>query len=76
MANRIKGVTDSWIDDGKNGYISGLDAKEFADKIKIALGIEPAVFNRKRKEVMALCSAGIIDRQYFDLIKKTVGKNG
>lgn len=76
VANRIKGITDSWVENGKNGFISGLDAKEFADKIKMASSIEPAVFTRKREAVMALCSAGIIDRQYFDLIKNAAGKNG
>lgn len=74
VANRIAGVTDYWIEDGKNGFISGLDAGEFAAKVEKAANIDREVFGRKREEVMRLCSAVVIDEIYFDLIKNIAGK--
>ncbi|MDP3789584.1 MAG: glycosyltransferase family 4 protein [Candidatus Omnitrophota bacterium] len=75
VANRIAGVTDSWIEDGKNGFISGLDAGEFADKVKKATEISRIAFEAKRKEIMGVCSAELIDAKYFGLIKEAVKRN-
>ncbi len=76
VANRIEGVTDCWIEDGKNGFISDLDIAGFTDKIKKAAAINRAVFEDKRKEIMDSCSAKVIDERYFDLIKEMVRRNG
>ncbi len=71
VANRIAGVTDCWIEDGKDGFLSGLNAEEFAEKVKRAREIDAEVFKQKREEVVSQCSADVIDKAYFDLIKKT-----
>jgi glycosyltransferase involved in cell wall biosynthesis len=71
IANRISGVTDYWIKDGKNGYISGLNAEEFAGKVKMALGISASALKQNREELISRCSTEVIDSRYFDLLKKT-----
>ena len=71
VANRIPGVTDCWIEDGKNGFLSKLDSREFAEKVRLALEIDPEAFMQKRQEVVSQCSADVIDKGYFDLIRKT-----
>lgn len=76
VANRIPGVTDYWIEDGKNGYTLGLNAKDFARKAQKALEITPAILKEKRGEIISHCSAKLIDERYFDLIKGTSKKNG
>ncbi|MBU4377320.1 MAG: glycosyltransferase family 4 protein [Candidatus Omnitrophica bacterium] len=73
VANRIKGVTDSWIEDGKNGYISSLNAGEFAEKIQRALAITPGILSKKRQEILSQCSARVLDEHYFSLLKELAG---
>ena len=70
VANRIHGVTDYWIEDGKNGFISDLDAKEFAEKIKMALQIDPLILKQERERIISQCSTKVIDEEYFYIIRK------
>jgi len=74
VANRIPDVTDYWIEEGKNGFVSRLDPDEFAGKVIKAVGIDKAVLKEKRDAVAALCSTEVIDKQYFDLIEKLTGR--
>lgn len=76
VANRIPDVTDYWIENGKNGFISDLDAGEFAKRAEMAARIDKAVLRQKREEIASLCSAEVIDRKYFDLIKKLARSEG
>lgn len=75
IANRIKGVTDYWIKDGKNGYISDLNAREFAKKIEMGLRIPAPVLKQNREELIFRCSTEVIDKQYFNLLKKATKRN-
>jgi glycosyltransferase involved in cell wall biosynthesis len=74
VANRIRGVTDCWIEDGKNGFISDLNVEEFAEKARKANDIDQAVLRQKREEILSHCSAQLIDERYFALIKETAKK--
>lgn len=73
VANRIPGVTNSWIEDGKNGFISDLNPDEFAEKVIRATEINPAVLRQKREEILSSCSAKFIDEDYFGLIRSIAG---
>lgn len=74
VANRIPDVTDYWIEEGKNGFVSRLDTDEFAEKIVRTARIDKAVLKEKRDAIAALCSTEVIDKQYFDLIEKLTGR--
>ena len=74
VANRISGVTDSWIEEGRNGFLSDLDADEFTEKVKRAFKIEPTALRQKRDEVVSHCSTEVIDEEYFRLIKDITKK--
>jgi len=69
IANRLPGVTDTWVKDGINGFISGLDADEFAEKTKKAIMIDRNSLDGAREKIISRCSSDLIDRRYFDLIK-------
>ncbi len=70
VAHRIPKVTDLWIEDGKNGYLSALQPREFAEKVEKAIAIGAQTFMDKRREIVSYCSADRIDSKYFDLIQK------
>jgi glycosyltransferase involved in cell wall biosynthesis len=74
VANRIAGVTDSWIEDGANGFVSNLDVEEFAGKVKRASELDPNVLKRKSDEMISRCSARHIDEEYYNLIKDAARK--
>lgn len=73
-ANRIPGITDTWIKDGKNGYLSTLEPEEFADKIQKARDIDPKTLDLAAAEMAQEVSVTKIDQEYFDLISKLTGK--
>jgi len=72
VANRLPGVTDYWIKDGKNGYISDLNAKEFAEKVRKATEINSETMKNEREKLISLCSTEVIDKEYFDVLTKAV----
>ena len=74
VANRIPGVTDSWIEDGKTGVLSDLNADEFPEKVRKVSEIYPTVLKQKRDEVISHCSTEVIDEEYFRLIKNVTKK--
>ena len=74
VANRLPGVTDYWIKDGKNGYLSELNAEEFSEKIKKAAEIDPVTLRNAREELIIQCSTEVIDKGYFDLLKKVTAR--
>lgn len=69
VANRIPGVTDCWLEDGKNGFLSNLNTDEFTEKVKKATEIEPIILKQKRDEIISHCSTEFIDEEYFNLVK-------
>ncbi|MDA1347821.1 MAG: glycosyltransferase family 4 protein [Chloroflexi bacterium] len=73
VANRLEGITDTWIDPGKNGFVSGLDPREFADKVIAAAQIPAASLAEESQRALAAASTEVIDRQYWDRIKALTG---
>lgn len=72
VANRLPDVTDYWIKDEKNGYISELNAGEFAEKIRKAAEIDPITLKNEREKMISRCSTEVIDKEYFALLEKVI----
>ncbi len=72
VANRIPGVTDVWIKDGRNGYLSGDDAVEFAEKISAAFKIPRSDMLGESDSILSKASTGVLDEKYMDIIRDLV----
>jgi glycosyltransferase involved in cell wall biosynthesis len=68
VANRISGITDVWINDGSNGYLSSLDAAEFAEKITAAFKISRIDMLRESGNLLSKASTGVLDEKYMNMI--------
>jgi glycosyltransferase involved in cell wall biosynthesis len=71
----VPGITDSWIKDGLNGYISTMRPEIFAEKVKDASKIPEAVLDRESENIKSIASTERIDSEYFRLIKEMVKNN-
>jgi len=74
VANKIEGVTDTWIVEGVNGFTSSLDPAEFAAKIRRAVEIDEQTLNEASKQILAQAGSNVIDRAYYDLITSLVSR--
>lgn len=70
VANRIMGVTDVWIKDGKNGYLSDLAPSLFAEKIILASGLTEGTRRIESDKILKIAGTESIDRTYATLINK------
>lgn len=70
VANLIPGITDYWIQNGRNGYISKLDVKEFAKKILASLSIPEEVLKLSSSEIISKCGTTVIDNEYIKLLTR------
>jgi glycosyltransferase involved in cell wall biosynthesis len=70
VANRITGITDVWIKDGENGYLSSADAAEFAEKIILASRLLAEAMLIESDKILKAAGTAIIDRIYAELINK------
>ena len=70
VANKIEGVTDSWIKEGSNGYLSILDPGVFAEKAEQAVLIPREKLDVSSEEILRHYSTASIDREYADLLEK------
>ncbi len=68
VANRIKGVTDVWIKDGANGYISDLVPELFAEKIMKATGFTVDERKIQSENILNVAGTKVIDVKYYELI--------
>lgn len=68
VANRIPGVTDVWINDGRNGYLSGAEAAEFAEKIAMVSKITRDAMLTESAALLSKASTGVLDKKYMDII--------
>ena len=68
VANRMEGITDVWVEDGKSGFVAELDPAEFADKVVSAARIPGETLLRKSREVLDAASTQTIDQQYCDIL--------
>ena len=72
VANNIPGVTDTMIDDGKNGFICNLDCGEFAEKIKTASRFSTEQKKAEAEKVIKSAGTEVLDGEYFSIIEKLV----
>ena len=68
VANKIEQVTDIWIINGVNGFTSGLNPVEFADKIQKAVEIDERTLDETSKQILAQASSEVIDQAYYEMI--------
>jgi glycosyltransferase involved in cell wall biosynthesis len=60
----IKGVSDTWIDNGINGYLCTLSISDIAEKILLSEKLDRQTLIIKSKKLMELVSVDVIDAQY------------
>ena len=70
VANLMPGITDSWIKDGQNGYLSTLDAGIFAEKIIKAADIPSSQMQKESETIISVAGTNNIDQTYLTLINK------
>ena len=70
VTNRLEGISDVWIKDGFNGFLSSLDAKEYAAKILQASQISRETLLKESDKILAKASTDVIDSEYISLIRK------
>ncbi|MGD8787125.1 MAG: glycosyltransferase family 4 protein, partial [Phycisphaerales bacterium] len=69
VANKIEGVTDCWIENGKTGFVCELRPQKFADCIIKASEIDWNALKQGSASILSKASAEVIDKCYFDLIQ-------
>ena len=70
VANRMDGITDQWIQEGESGLLSELDPGAFASKVESAAKIPLDTLLRKSQQILAVASAEVIDRRYWELLQE------
>lgn len=77
VANRIPGITDAWIRDGENGFVSDLDPAAFADRLRQAAAFPPEQRRREAAAMIAAAGTAAVDAQYAERIMTlTAGNQG
>ncbi len=74
VAHCIRGITDQWIIDGKNGYLSSLDVQDFANKIEQAVKIPEKALDQSARELIQVAGTDVIDQKYYELLCSAVRK--
>lgn len=72
VMSKIKGVSDVWIDDGVNGFLFELDAKELSEKIILSQKLKKKNQTKKSKEILNVASTAQIDKQYNKIFDKII----
>lgn len=72
VANLIPGITDSWIKDGENGFIPGLDPDRFAAAVLQAADFPQEQRQREADKIIAAAGAEVVDAKYLELMSKTI----
>jgi len=70
VANRIEGVTDCWIKEGRSGFVCDLEPEIFAECVKKAAAISGSVLEAEAREILQKASAAIIDAEYYRLMHR------
>jgi len=73
VVNKIDGVFDSFVKNGKNGYICKLDSELWAQKIVSASKIDNEIMKDSSYVIMQISSTDFIDDKYMKLINKLTG---
>lgn len=69
VANRLPGVTDAWIKEGQNGWLSSLDPVEFAQKIERSRIIPETQMEHMARQMQSVAGVESVDEQYFHLLR-------
>ncbi|OGV50879.1 MAG: hypothetical protein A2X49_05545 [Lentisphaerae bacterium GWF2_52_8] len=64
VMNRIPGISDSWLQDGQNGFSCELDAEKFASKIGQAAAFPEEQCRAESGKILAAASTKVIDDGY------------
>ncbi len=73
VANRIPGITDAWIRDGENGFVSDLDPTAFADRLRQAAAFPREQRLREAAAMIARAGTAAVDAQYAEKIAAMAG---
>lgn len=70
VANRIRGITDIWVKDGVNGYLSDLTPSFFAEKIILASKLSRQHMLIESQKIIRVAGTKTIDKTYNELLTK------
>lgn len=70
VANLMFGSSDHWVKDGKGGYlVEKFDANIWAEKINLALKINPEILRKNSLDIINVASTKNTDDEYFRRLK-------
>lgn len=72
VANNLKDVTDIWIRNGENGFVSSMEVAEFAEKIQQACAIPREDLLQSAVKLEEIAGTKAIDKQYINKIKDLI----
>ena len=68
VANLIKNVTDKWIKNNENGFVSAADSDIFAENIKKAVLFSKEKLRKEAVKIMKVAGTDVIDAKYWELM--------
>ncbi|MFZ2654379.1 MAG: glycosyltransferase family 4 protein [Victivallales bacterium] len=69
-ANLIPGITDFWIRDGENGYVSRPSPEVFAENIRKSSSLPRQQMIAESGRITSIAGTQVIDKAYYSLIGK------
>ncbi len=72
VANKISGVTDYWINNGKSGFVCALEPAKFAECVREACLIGFDTLKYESDKILELASAKKVDEQYYKIMKALI----
>jgi len=70
VANTINGVTDAWINNGENGYITEMDSQKFAEAVEKAVAIPRRKMLSESKKIILAAGTKGIDAEYINIMER------
>lgn len=75
IINKMPGISDKWVDEGKAGYIANLDEEEWIKKIKKAILIDKSNLSENSAMIASLAGSNKIDKEYFQKFNNLCSAN-
>ncbi len=72
VANKISGVTDYWINNGRSGFVCALEPAKFAECIREACLIGFETLKYESDKILEVASTKIVDEQYYKIMKALI----
>jgi len=69
VATRIDGVTKDYISEGNGGFLSDIDHKIFAEKIRLAVSIPRHILEKNSIDILSRTSTSVIDSTFYQKLK-------